>query len=559
MLRMRNSDRVRTGAQVFLYGVIAGLSGLLLYTLGSVWAARNGYPYDLEWMEGGMLTHAWRLLQGKPTHGEPSVDWIPYLYPTGYASFLAFLARFTDLSMALGRSVSLAGTLMASLAMPYITRRLGRGVLPGAVAAVVYLGCYPYSGAFYDLVRLDGLMMGLWAWSIALVIDDRKGRLEAAALLLAAAYLVKHNVALTGFPIVVGLWHRSGRGAALRFALWSAIPALAVTLYLNAVNDGHYLTWLIEVPSSHSWAGERIFPGIGKDHGRALPFACIMATGALFVVMRQPKWMLRFLAVSLAGAVITSLVVNEVTSLAFLQLICGLTMVFTGLLAGLAVLTRRLPSPSWRVTLGVGVAGTALLMCMLMRGHVGGYINVNMPAHWVIALASGIALGCPVADMRGWRVGSRYVAATALAASQLAWAASSLEPKKLTPLASDIAVGDALVEELRGVEGPVLSPFNPWLLVLAGHEEPGWHLIALWDVNHERGPWPDSGKMIDDAMAEQHWTHILAGTRDLGHGIDDYYRGAPLLVRRGELRPKTGFQVRPLRLRKRKTLQQPAP
>ena len=50
--------------------------GLLLYTV----ARRVAYPYDLEWMEGGMLVHAWRLMHGETIYPPPSVDFkIPWL------------------------------------------------------------------------------------------------------------------------------------------------------------------------------------------------------------------------------------------------------------------------------------------------------------------------------------------------------------------------------------------------------------------------------------------------------------------------------------------------
>ena len=115
------------------------------------------------------------------------------------------------------------------------------------------------------------------------------------------------------------------------------------------------------------------------------------------------------------------------------------------------------------------------------------------------------------------------------------------------------------MEALTGLPEPVLSPFNPWLLVLAGHDEPGWHLIALWDVDHARGPWPDSGAMIDEAIASEHWTYILEGTRDLGHGIDLHYAHGPRLYERGAFMPRTGFRVQPTRLRPARGLQQRAP
>ena len=51
------------------------LAWVLLYTV----FARLGYPYDLEWMEGGLLTHSARIANGQGIYVTPSVEFVPYL------------------------------------------------------------------------------------------------------------------------------------------------------------------------------------------------------------------------------------------------------------------------------------------------------------------------------------------------------------------------------------------------------------------------------------------------------------------------------------------------
>ena len=557
------------------WAVLAVLGGSVLWTLERIWVARNGHPYDLEWMEGGMMVEAWRLEQGLPVLTEPSVEWIPYLYPLGYPAVLAAAAQFTELSMSLGRTISLGGTLLAALALPYISHRAGRTFVPGLVGAVLFLGCYPFSGAFYDIVRLDGLMVALWAWSIAMALDGRRGTVMASGLLLAAAFTVKHNVALTGFPLLIALWQRGGRAEALRFALWSAVPALLMTGYLELVTGRTYLDWLLAVPSSHGWAGQRIFPGVGVDLGEAVPFAAL--AGVLALAARLGRWhkglvaagvlalvsgpvaegYMRYLSlrgrtpdVSLLGQVWAAL---DGWRWPFTAL--GLFAVYAGGLLAVGLLTRRLRSPSWRVTLGVGVAFTTLVMTTLMRGHVGGFVNVNIPTHWVVCLGAAVALGNPLHALRTGH-GLRLAAAGAvLAALQVGWSRYELDEERvvaLMPAEEDIAVGDAVVERLAELPGPILAPHNPWLLVLAGHDQPGWNLIALWDVDHRSGPWPRSGAMVREAMAEQHWTYILDGSRTMKYDIDEHYDRGEVLVPGGRFRPRSGYSVFPQRLRARR-------
>ena len=65
----------------------------LLGNLALLWTARIPYPYDLEWMEGGMLAHAWRLNQGLGIYVAPGPDFIPFVYPPGYSSVVAVFGQ----------------------------------------------------------------------------------------------------------------------------------------------------------------------------------------------------------------------------------------------------------------------------------------------------------------------------------------------------------------------------------------------------------------------------------------------------------------------------------
>ena len=56
---------------------------------------RFGYPYDLEWMEGGLLQHAQRISDNQGIYVPPSVDFIPYLYTPLYPGLVAFLGGAT--------------------------------------------------------------------------------------------------------------------------------------------------------------------------------------------------------------------------------------------------------------------------------------------------------------------------------------------------------------------------------------------------------------------------------------------------------------------------------
>ena len=64
------------------------------------------YPYDLEWMEGGMLHHAQRIHGGLGIYVAPSIEFIPYLYTPLYPSLLALFGGAFGISYTLGRAFS---------------------------------------------------------------------------------------------------------------------------------------------------------------------------------------------------------------------------------------------------------------------------------------------------------------------------------------------------------------------------------------------------------------------------------------------------------------------
>ena len=60
--------------------------------LGRTVSGRLDYPYDLEWMEGGMLAHGARAAAGEPLYVLPTADFIPFIYPPLYPWLMGALA-----------------------------------------------------------------------------------------------------------------------------------------------------------------------------------------------------------------------------------------------------------------------------------------------------------------------------------------------------------------------------------------------------------------------------------------------------------------------------------
>lgn len=459
------------------------LTGFILVLLARTVGPRLGYPYDLEWMEGGMLLHSLRVLQGQPIYVVPTADFIPSLSPPLYSWVVAALSLLpgVGLSLTLGRVVSLLGTLAAAGALVTAARLERATWAVAAAGAGLYLSCYDDSGAFYDLVRTDGLLMALVTWSL---VAARGGRNRLGGLLLAAAFATKQTFAIFGLPTVLWLLLARGRREAWTFALYSAVPALLFTVGMAVASDGAFLTWMVQVPTAHAVIFKRVLPGTPKELWAALPWS-------------------------------------------------------NGLALGLGLLWVKRRSEGGLFWLVQGLC--ALGLAAFMRGHTGGFINVLMPAHWTLALWAALATGAAIRRWEHPLVRGALCAVLALQIGLGRW-----DPRQYTPTPEDRAAGDALVEQIRGLDGEVLSPYSPWLPVLAG-KQPYWHLIALWDIDYERGPYHKAARRIDAAIASKRWGAILVSEDDdFKHGLKLAYKRSTRVSYKGRaFYPKTGWKKRP--------------
>lgn len=461
------------------------LAVFILVLLLQTYAGRVGYPFDLEWMEGGMLAHAQRVIDGKPLYVEPSSEFIPFIYPPLYHWVFGWSGALLGLSYSLGRTLALLGTLAAAAAAVAAVAGERRGWLLGIGAGALYLTGYEEAGSFYDLVRSDGLLMALLTWAL---VAGRHGYVRTSGILLVLAYLAKHNAAAFGLPILLWLWRYRDRQLALRFAAWSVLPALAATVAIQLSGDGLFLTYLLGVPAVHPFKLERFALNTPKRLFLFLPYVNALAIAVLgYWLVRERRWE--------PGMVYWS-----------------------------------------------AVGGLAILLSAVMRGHHGGYINVLMPGLWAVALWGALAIGW----LRQRIPHLATVVLTSLLVGGQLWEGRWIVERWL-PDDNATQAGEDLIRELSAIDGEVFSPHAPWYLAMAG-KPTTVHLIALWDIDHRYGPLYDRVADIKADMDAQRWSAVLLGARNMGGGEDDSYGLRANYQRRsslpaGAMKPVTGWSV----------------
>ncbi|HWE30997.1 MAG TPA: hypothetical protein VHB97_23480 [Polyangia bacterium] len=411
--------------------------------------ARITYPYDLEWMEGGMLCHSLRLVEHQPIFAPPSVDFIPYLYTPGYPALVYWLSKIFSLGYGLGRAVSLV-SFVVTLALVYVYVRRDGGSRTVAVAAVaIPCAAFVPCGAWYDLARPDSLFMALVTAGL-LVGWWRRDKLDGgviAALLLVAAFFVKQTAAPFMLALGVALLAVAPR-TAVAYGVTLAVVGLPSLWLANRASDGWFWTYTSVLHRKHGFFAVRAFIG---TPGRLL---LLIGPGLLLV-----PW---------------------------------------------AIWRRRSPGLLYATFIALGGIGAA----GLSFGTQWAYINAFIPGIVLPAIAIGVAAGRlvdarPLKDGPPPRLRSAVVwillGLTILAAPggldpivgrilPKSWNPDALlkhptgyDPRPEIPTARDRAAGDALIARMRATPGDILIPFHPFYGYLAG--KPAFlHRMGVLDV-----------------------------------------------------------------------------
>lgn len=218
---------------------------------------RLSSPYELEWCGGAMRDMAARALNGQSLYVAPGPAWFPYEYPPLYLWVSAALMRIAGgaVSFAPMRLVSIASTLGSAALLAWWVRRLSSSRTWGLIAAGLFLASYRFTGAWYDVERLDMLFLFLSLGGICLLQraeeKDSIGWACAAAVAHLLAFLTKQQAILF---IVAGMgalvWQRKWRSLAVYTSSAIALCIGSVGV-MNAATGGWFSYYCFRVPMAN--------------------------------------------------------------------------------------------------------------------------------------------------------------------------------------------------------------------------------------------------------------------------------------------------------------------
>jgi hypothetical protein len=480
---------------------VVGQVGLLFYAMLS----RLAYPYDLEWMEGGLLGHALRLADHQGIYVEPSVEFIPYLYTPLYPALIALVSGMFGVSYAVGRLISLL-SLVATLGFVIhaVTRERERerereggaqraaAWSGGALACGLVAATYPWVEGWYDLVRADSLFLAMTiggllavrAWARVPGLPGRR-RIAAAGAVLALSFFCKQT----------GVFYVAAGGAALLVLNWRRLPlyvlvtgavGLGGVWLFNRATGGWFWTYVFEIHQAHAFSRDRFIASFGHILGHFPIMTAVIGAGLVGV-------------------------------------------------AAAARATGRRPPGSGALLYWTPLFAVSTLVGAIGWGTEFAHFNAFIPAMVTGAISAGAAVpalagAASTLSRHGARASCAlgFAAACAIAAQLLlAW----WQPARFIPSKRDRAAGDALIEHLRAVDGEVFMPYHPWYPVLAG-KRLLTHRMGLLDVGQgkrmtreQRAAWRARG--MREAFRTQRFAEVILDNRPVGPelaGLSESYR-----------------------------------
>jgi hypothetical protein len=399
------------------------------------------YPYDLDFVEDGLLMHSLRFAQGQPVYAAPSADFAADNYTPLYLWLGGLLFKFTGPGLLPLRLSSLAATLTTAALIFCIARRESGLVWLGLACAGLYLGGHRISGFWYELARVDSLFVTLTLGGVALGIYSRPaGSLEArrvlAAVVLSLAFFTKQTGAAFAVWLFIHLLITQGRRAWLFGIAYSALTIIPFIL-LNIASDGWFAFYTLGIASGNPVEWERA--------ARYVVFELFGVMGGLSVLLA-----------------------------------------LAGILAW-----RRAGWGAIRVQPWLAAMAVAIFVSGVGRSSVGGNLNNLMIGYGFLCLAPAILMRelreHPLTPRRTSGVPHWHIRLIS-AAIIIQFALGVYNPLRYIPTPEMQQSGDRLVARIAAIDGEVLVMMHPYYALLAG-KTPSAQIAMLWRA-HARGGLP---------------------------------------------------------------------
>ena len=405
-------------------------AGLSIAIYCAIALLRMRYPFELEWMEGGMVDHVRRILAGQSVYARPSLEFTAYPYTPFYYYVSAAVARFTGIGFLPLRLVSFLSSLGCFAVIFAMVRRETRSTFSAAIATGLFAAAYRVTGAWFDIARVDSLFLLLLLLTLYFVRFAGSWRAYTAAAVLASLAVFTKQAALAALPPVMLFAVIRRPRSGILFSCAIVLATGAGIWIMDRSSDGWFSFYTLHLPRVHPVMRTAVIRFWTQDILTPLSIAFAVCLVYAVVLLSSFRRNSLFYPMSAAGMI----------------------------------------GASWYSTL---IAGA--------------YANDLIPACAAIAIMFGLATHKAMETSGYLPAEKRPMGEVAICVLCLIQFGCLLyNPLRQIPTKRDLAAGRALIRTMAAMNGEVLLPFHGYIPVLAGkasaaHEQAVSDTIAMAD------------------------------------------------------------------------------
>jgi 4-amino-4-deoxy-L-arabinose transferase-like glycosyltransferase len=390
--------------------------------------SRINYRYDLEWMEGASLIEVYRIFFGQNLYVQPSLNYIPSIYPPLYFYLSAALAKIIGIGFLPLRIISITSSIGCLLVIFQAVKEKTQSIFCGFIAAGGFVAIFRLGGAWFDIARIDMLFIFLClAGTYTLAKQTTKASI-IAGIFFSLALLTKQT-AISIFGVLVITTLILFKKQTIPFICSFTFLTLVIYYYLNSSSNGWYQYYTLILPTSYQIRWSSLFATI---QAAFLVEAVFIIIGILPLILDYRK------------------VIQDKLLLYY-------------------------------YSASIGFAGTAVIA----RINHGAYDNTLLPAYAIIAIIFGLGVGWLILYFEFQNINNSLFQTIMWLAITIQFFLLGYNPIQQIPTLADRRAGDKLVSQISSVPGNVLIPYHNYLNLYAG-KNIYFHFVAFNDIRSLR-------------------------------------------------------------------------
>ncbi|MGP8321657.1 MAG: ArnT family glycosyltransferase [Methanosarcinaceae archaeon] len=456
---------------------------------------RFNYSFELEWMEGGILQHVVRILEGQPLYCEPSLEYVPFRYAPLYYYMSGLFSLIIGISFTPLRLVSIISTIGIFFYIYQFVIRETRQKSSAIMAVGFYAATFSFCGSWFDLARIDSLFIFfLLSGIFHFYYSQHHKNIIISGLLFTFAIFTKQ----LAIPIIIFifLWGLiSNRRKAIIASGITILLTFIITSFFNIFTHGMFYFYMFEL-------GGKITPRAGYCE---------------------------YLWDFMSNQLFHSLPIMMILSLVTLVYMSYKTFTNKGL---------------FFILFTISMIGATYLT----RIQPGGWTNTFMTSCVALAILSGI---CISYISKNTEKSLSFNKSISLVVMHLLiifqFSLLLYNPKLMIPSEQDHKAGMELISIIKNYNGDVLIPYHGYLGYMA-NKKYYHHFQATRDFSGERGSffWKNINTSIKTAIKNKKFDAIILDRdwyiREVSHNYNEICN---IFDKRSVFYPVTGWGVRP--------------